>query len=177
MTPPGTLLPVLLTSDVIQARVAELATAISSDYREQDLTLVGILKGSVIFLADLLRQLTIPVTVDFLAITSYQGSGCQKGAVRLVKDLDEEITGRNLLMVEDIVDTGLTLGYLVRTLAARGPASVRVCTLLDRPQRRIVPLPLAYRGFEISDDFVVGYGLDYQQYYRQLPAIYLFSPD
>ncbi|MFP3866840.1 MAG: hypoxanthine phosphoribosyltransferase [Desulfobacteraceae bacterium] len=177
MMPPGTLLQVLLPPAAIQARVVELGAAISQDYRDQDLTLVGILKGSMLFLADLLRCLTIPVTVDFLAITSYQAGERQKGAVRLVKDLDEEVTGRHLLIVEDIVDTGLTLGYLVRTLAARGPASVRICTLLDRPQRRIVPLPLAYRGFEIADDFVVGYGLDYQQYYRYLPGVYLFRPD
>lgn len=175
--PPGTLGKMLLSPEVIQARVTELAAAISRDYDGQDLTLVGILKGSVLFLADLLRALTIPVTIDFLAISSYQAGARQRGAVRILKDLDEEISSRHLLLVEDIVDTGLTLGYLVRTLAARGPASIRICTLLDRPQRRIVPLPLEYRGFEIADDFVVGYGLDYQQYYRHLPGLYLFQPD
>ena len=175
--PPGQLLEALLGAHEIQVRVQELGQEISRDYQGQELTCVGILKGSLVFLADLIRAISIPATVDFLAITPYAPRQGRQHAVRLLKDLDDPVTGRHLLIVEDIVDTGLTLGFLVRTLAARGPASVKICTLLDRPPQRIIPLPVSYHGFEIAGDFVVGYGMDYRQYYRNLPGIYRLKPE
>lgn len=162
---------VLFSAEQIAARIRELGAAISRDYAGRDLVLAGVLRGAVFFLVDLARALTIPATIDFIAISSYGPSSKASGVVRIVKDLEEEIAGRDLLVVEDIVDTGLTLGYLLRILRARGPASLEVCTFLDRSVRRIVDHPIAYRGFEIPDKFVVGYGLDYQQRYRNLPFI------
>jgi hypoxanthine phosphoribosyltransferase len=163
---------VLLTSEQIGARVAELAAMISRDYAGRPPLCVSVLKGAVYFLTDLTRALTIPVQIDFMAITSYGSTREHSGVVRLIKDLDVEITGRHVLLVEDIIDTGLTAGYLLRLLAARAPASLRICTLLDRPHRRILDtLEIAYRGFEIPDRFVVGYGLDYRERYRHLPFI------
>src|SRR5512136_2583873 len=144
---------VLFSADQITARVHELGEAISRDYAGRDLV----------------RAISIPIAVDFIAISSYGPSSKASGVVRIVKDLEEEIAGRDLLVVEDIVDTGLTLGYLLRILRERGPASLKVCTLLDRNVRRIVEPPVAYRGFEVPDKFVVGYGLDYHQRYRNLP--------
>ena len=154
-----------------RARVRELGDAISRDYAGRDLVLAGVLRGAAFFLIDLARAISIPVAVDFIAISSYGPSSKASGVVRIVKDLEEEIAGRDLLVVEDIVDTGLTLGYLLRILRERGPASLKVCTLLDRNVRRIVDPPVAYRGFVVPDKFVVGYGLDYHQRYRNLPCI------
>ncbi len=163
---------VLLTRDQITTRVGELADQISRDYAGRSLLLVSVLKGAVYFLTDLTRRLTIPLQIDFMAITSYGSARAQSGVVRLIKDLDVEITGRHVLLVEDIIDTGLTAGYLLRLLQARSPASLQICTLLDRPYRRILDtLEIAYRGFEIPDRFVVGYGLDFREQYRHLPFI------
>ena len=163
---------ILLTKDQIAGRVAELGRDISRDYAGRPPLLISILKGAVYFLTDLSRAIEIPVDLDFMAITSYGSARAQSGVVRLIKDLDVEITGRHVLLVEDIIDTGLTAGYLLRLLQARAPASLQICTLLDRPRRRILEgLPIAYRGFEVPDRFVVGYGLDYRERYRHLPFI------
>ncbi|MBP1776908.1 MAG: hprT [candidate division NC10 bacterium] len=162
---------VLFSAEQIGARVRELGEAISRDYAGRDLVLAGVLRGAAFFLIDLARAISIPIAVDFIAISSYGPSSKASGVVRIVKDLDEEIAGRDLLVVEDIVDTGLTLGYLLRILRERGPASLKVCTLLDRNARRIVEPPVAYRGFVVPDKYVVGYGLDYQQRYRNLSYI------
>jgi hypoxanthine phosphoribosyltransferase len=161
---------ILIPQAEISAKVQELGRQISQAYQGKDLVLISILKGAVVFLADLMRAISIPLTIDFMAISSYGRQGAT-GVVRIVKDLDQDIAGRHILMVEDIVDTGLTLGYLLRILRARNPTSLKVCTLLDRSVRRIVDLPIAFRGFEIPDRFVVGYGLDDRQRYRQLPFI------
>lgn len=169
---------VLFTEAQIQTRIRELAGAISADYAETPLLLVSVLKGALYFVADLTRAITIPTALDFMAITSYGSPQGSSGAVRLIKDLDEEISGRHVLLVEDIIDTGLTAAYLLRTLRARDPASLRICTLLDKTARRIVDtLPITYRGFEVPDMFVVGYGLDYRQLYRNLPFIGVLKPE
>ena len=167
---------VLFSAERIQARVRELGDAISRDYAGRDLVLAGVLRGAAFFLIDLARAISIPVAVDFIATSSYAPSSKASGVVRIVKDLEEEIAGRDLLVVEDIVDTGLTLGYLLRILRERGPASLKVCTLLDRSVRRIVDPPIAYRGFEVPDKFVVGYGLDHRQRYRNLSFISELKP-
>jgi len=169
---------VLYSEAQIQDRIRVLAAQISRDYHDTTPLLVSVLKGALYFMADLTRALTIPITIDFMAITSYGDETTPSGAVRLIKDLDEKITGRHVLLVEDIIDTGLTADYLLRTLRARDPASLRICTLLDKTARRIVDtLPIEYRGFEIPDAFVVGYGLDYRQLYRNLPFIGVLKPE
>jgi len=171
LRPDAALGEVLLTDEQIRTRVAELAREISRDYAGKDLVLVTVLKGGVFFLADLSRALEIPAAIDFMAISSYTAES-PSGVARLLKDLDEDTTGRHVLLVEDIIDTGLTAAYLMRVLQTRNPASLAICTLLDKTARRIVPtLPIRYRGFEIPDVFVVGYGLDYRQRYRHLPYI------
>lgn len=162
---------VLLDADTIQRRVRELAKEISQDYAGQTLTLVCILKGAVIFLADLMRALEIPVHVDFMAISSYGAGTKSSGVVQILKDLDRPIEGKHVLVVEDIVDTGLTLRYLTENLRTRQPASLRVCVLLDKPDRREVDVDLDYVGFSIPDEFVVGYGLDFAEDYRHLPYV------
>ena len=167
---------ILFSAEQIEARVRELGETISRDYAGRNLILAGVLRGAAFFLMDLARAISIPVVVDFIAISSYGPSSKSSGVVRIVKDLEEEIAGRDLLVVEDIVDTGLTLGYLLRILRERGPASLKVCTLLDRTVRRIVDPPIAYRGFEVPDKFVVGYGLDAHQRYRNLPFIAALKP-
>ncbi|MEW6213151.1 MAG: hypoxanthine phosphoribosyltransferase [Acidobacteriota bacterium] len=165
-----TLEKVLIPQDRLQQRVSELGQEISRDYADKDLALVAILKGSFIFAADLLRSIAVTATIDFMAISSYANQP-QSGVVRITKDLEESITARDVLLVEDIIDTGLTANYLLRVLRERNPASLRVCALLDKSARRIIDLPVTYRGFEIPDVFVVGYGMDYQQQYRNLPHI------
>jgi hypoxanthine phosphoribosyltransferase len=167
---------VLIPQNRLQERVSELGLEISEAYREKDLALVAILKGSFIFAADLLRAMTITASIDFMAISSYANQ-LSSGVVRITKDLDESIAGRHVLLVEDIIDTGLTGNYLLQTLKRRNPASIEICALLDKSVRRIIDLPIAYRGFDIPDVFVVGYGMDYQQRYRNLPhiATYRFS--
>ena len=159
---------VLIEEDALKERIAELGAEISADYAGKDLLLVGVLKGAVFFMADLMRNLTVPCEVDFMAISSYGASTDSSGVVRILKDLDETIEGRNVLVVEDIIDSGLTLSYLTRTLGARNPASLEVCALLTKPERREVEVPVRYTGFEIPNRFVVGYGLDFAERYRNL---------
>ena len=169
---------VLFTEAQIQERIRAIAAQISRDYATTPPLLVSVLKGALYFMADLSRAITIPITIDFMAITSYGDETATTGAVRLIKDLDEKITGRHVLLVEDIIDTGLTADYLLRTLRARDPSSLRICTLLDKTARRIVDtLPIRYRGFEVPDEFVVGYGLDHRQLYRNLPFIGVLKPE
>jgi len=161
---------VLIPQNRLQERVSELGREISQAFDLKDLVVIAILKGSFIFAADLLRALTIPCSIDFMGISSYVGQP-GSGVVRITKDLDESIEGRDVLLVEDIIDTGLTANYLFQTLKRRKPASVEICALLDKSARRLIELPIAYRGFEIPDVFVVGYGMDYQQAYRNLPHV------
>ncbi len=168
---------ILIEEDTLQARVRELGAEISSDYAGKDLLLVGVLKGAVFFMADLMRELTIPCEIDFMAISSYGAGTDSSGVVRILKDLDLNISGRNVLVVEDIIDSGLTLSYLVRTLTARKPASVDICALLTKPERREVDVPVRYIGFEIPNEFVIGYGLDYAERYRNLPHVAVLHPD
>jgi hypoxanthine phosphoribosyltransferase len=158
---------VLFAEDVIQDRVAELGRRISGDYAGKDLVLVTVLRGGVFFLADLCRHIELPLRLDFMAISSYAHEA-HTGSVRITKDLDEDIEGASVLVVEDIIDTGLTLNYLLSVLRSRGPASIEVAVLLDRDVRRIVDLPIAYRGFTMPDHFVIGYGLDLRGRYRNL---------
>jgi len=160
----------VIGEDDLQRRVRELGAEISRDYADRNPILVAVLKGSFVFLADLARAITVPVNIDFMAITRY-GAGTRGGVVRIEKDLDLAITGREVLFVEDIVDTGLTLAYLVRSLQAREPAGLAVCTLLDRRVRRLANLPIRYTGFEVPDRFLVGYGLDSRENYRHLPFL------
>jgi hypoxanthine phosphoribosyltransferase len=162
---------VLVERDALERRVRELADAISRDYESRDLLLVGVLKGAIFFLSDLMRHLTVPCEVDFMAVSSYGSSTDSSGVVRIIKDLDAPLAGRDVLIVEDIVDSGLTLSYLYRILSAREPASVRVCALLTKPDRRTVEMPIDYVGFEIPNEFVIGYGLDYAERFRNLPFV------
>ena len=161
----------LVLAEDLQARVRELAAAISRDYAERRLLLVCVLKGAVLFLSDLMRHIDIPVEVDFMAVASYGSATDSSGVVRILKDLDTPLEGRDVLIVEDIVDSGLTLQYLLRNLGSRDPASLEVCSLLTKPSRRKVDLPVRYVGFEIPDRFVVGYGLDYAERYRNLSYV------
>ena len=168
---------VLFTEAQINERLREVAAQISEDYRERDLKLISILKGSVFFLTALARELTIPVKIDFLSISSFSGQARAPGLVRIAKDLDDTIDGEDVLLIEDIVDTGFTTRYLLQTLAGRSPNSIKICTLLDRTIRRIVQVPVEYRCFEIPDRFVVGFGLDYKQFHRNLPYIAVMNPE
>lgn len=168
---------ILISEEEIQARIAELGKAISRDYEGEDLVLVCILKGGVTFLADLMRNLTIPHEVDFMAISSYGRGTTSSGVVRILKDLDTNIEGRNVLIVEDIIDTGHTLEYIIANLRTRRPKSLRICTLLSKPSRREVDIPLDYVGFEIPNEFVIGYGLDFAEHYRNLPFIGVLKPE
>ncbi|HKI92767.1 MAG TPA: hypoxanthine phosphoribosyltransferase [Gaiellaceae bacterium] len=167
---------VLIDEDTLQRRVVELGEAISAEYDGRDLLLVGVLKGAVFFLADLMRSLTIPCEIDFMAISSYGASTDSSGVVRILKDLDINIEGRDVLVVEDIIDSGLTLSYLIRNLEARGPASLEVCALLTKPERREIDVPVRYTGFEIPNRFVIGYGLDFAERYRNLPYVGVLDP-
>ena len=168
---------VLIEEDAVAARVAELGADVSADYAGKDLLLVGVLKGAVFFMADLMRQLTIPCEVDFMAISSYGASTDSSGVVRILKDLDINIEGRDVLVVEDIIDSGLTLSYLMRMLESRNPASLEVCALLTKPARREIDVPVRYTGFEIPNEFVIGYGLDFGERYRNLPYVAVLDPD
>ena len=161
----------LVSSEELERRVAELGVQISRDYEGRDLVLIGVLKGAVVFLADLMRHLTVPCEVDFMAVSSYGSQTDSSGVVRILKDLDASIGGRDVLIVEDIIDSGLTLQYLLRNLRARDPRSLEVCALLTKPERRRVDLPTRYVGFEIPNKFVVGYGLDHAQRHRNLRQI------
>jgi hypoxanthine phosphoribosyltransferase len=162
---------VLVTAEDLQRRVIELGEEISRDYAGKSLLLIGVLKGAVFFLSDLMRYIDIPVEVDFMAVASYGSATDSSGVVRILKDLDAAIEGRDVLIVEDIVDSGLTLQYLLRNLGSRNPRSLEVCALLTKPERRKVDLPTRYVGFEIPDRFVVGYGLDYAERHRNLPFV------
>jgi hypoxanthine phosphoribosyltransferase len=159
---------VLVTADQLGDRVRELGAELSRDYEGRDLVMVGVLKGAVLFIADLMRELTVPCEVDFMAVSSYGSGTDSSGVVRILKDLDAPIEGRDVLVVEDIIDSGLTLHYLMKNLRARNPRSLEVCALLTKPERRRVELPIRYVGFEIPDRFVIGYGLDHAQRYRNL---------
>src|SRR3954468_16398009 len=162
---------ILVQRDELAHRVRELGDQISADYRGRDLFLVGVLKGAVFFLSDLMRHLEVPCEVDFMAVASYGSSTDSSGVVRILKDLDASIEGREVLIVEDIVDSGLTLSYLLRTLQARNPGSLEVCALLTKPERRKVDLPIKYVGFEIPNRFAIGYGLDHGERFRNLPYV------
>ena len=169
---------VLLTEDQIQARVAELGARISADYAGRQLTLVSVLKGSLPFMADLMRSLAIPVRIDLMEVSSYGGTTTESsGLVRILKDLSTSIEDQDVLIVEDIIDTGLTLNYLLRYLRGKKPSSLHVCTLLDKPARRLVEIPVDYVGFTIPDRFVVGYGLDYNELYRNLRFVGVLRPE
>ncbi len=168
---------VLFTEEQIAARIREVAAAISDRYRGRTLKLIAVLKGSVFFLTALAREIEVPVKMDFLGISSFSNRSGSPGVVRIAKDLDESIEGEDVLLVEDIVDTGFTLRYLLRTLASRGPNSLAVCTFLDRNSRRIAQVPVDFRCFEIPDRFVVGFGLDSNQLYRNLPYVAVMKPE
>ena len=168
---------IILSQAAIQERVAELGKAISKDYARSNPLLVGVLKGVVFFMADLLRSITIPVEVDFIAISSYSPETRGQGFVRLVKDLEIPIQGRHILFIEDVIDTGLTLNYILNNLRARQPASLEVCVLFDKAERRLIDIPIKYKGFDLLDRFVVGYGLDHREKYRNLPFVGLLKPE
>ena len=162
---------VLIDEDSLQRRIAELGDEISSDYAGRDLLLIGVLKGAVFFMADLMRRLTVPCEIDFMAISSYGGQTDSSGVVRILKDLDGNIKDRDVLVVEDIIDSGLTLSYLMRNLRSREPASLEICSLMTKPSRREIDVPVRYVGFEIPNRFVIGYGLDFAERYRNLPYV------
>lgn len=168
---------VLLSEEQIQAKVRELGRRITSDYAGKEVVLVGILKGAVLFLADLARAIDLPLSLDFMSVSSYGHSTKSSGIVRIIKDLDESIEGKHVIIVEDIVDTGLTLNYLKETLAGRDPASLKICALLDKEARRKVAVTVDYVGFAIPDEFVVGYGLDFAGKYRNCPEIFILKPE
>jgi hypoxanthine phosphoribosyltransferase len=167
---------VLITEEEIQRRLAEMAGEIDTDYEGRDLLLVGVLKGAVMVMADLARALHSPVEMDWMAVSSYGSGTKSSGVVRILKDLDKDITGRNVLIVEDIIDSGLTLSWLMSNLGSRGPASVEVCTLLRKPDAAQVDVPVRYVGFDIPNEFVIGYGLDYAERYRNLPFVGTLAP-
>lgn len=162
---------VLIDEQKIAQRVKEMGEQITKDYKDSDLIVVGILKGAVVFLSDLIKEIELPLKLDFMAVSSYGASTQTSGVVRILKDLDEEIEGKDILIVEDIVDTGLTLHYLIDNLRSRKPNSIKICCFLNKPDRREVPVNADYKGFDIPDEFVVGYGLDYAEKYRNLPYV------
>ena len=170
-------LRVLLSEDEIREKVRELGGKITADYKNSNLMLVTVLKGAVVFLADLMRQIDVPAEIDFMVVSSY-GSGVKSsGVVKIVKDLDVPLAGKDILIVEDILDSGLTLSYIKELLESRGPRSIRIATLLDKPSRRKVDLQADYIGFSVPDEFVIGYGLDYDEKYRNLPYIGILKPE
>ena len=177
VTPSEAVGEVLIDEETIAARVAELGREISRDYAGRQLLLVGVLKGAIFFIADLMRKLDLDCEVDFMAISSYGSSTDSSGVVRILKDLDGTIEGRDVLVVEDVIDSGLTLSYLLRTLEARSPASIEVCALLTKPARREIDVTCRYVGFEIPGKFVIGYGLDFDQLYRNLPYVGVLRDD
>ncbi len=168
---------VFLTTEEIQSRIRALGEAISVDYQDRSPVLVGALKGVMCFMADLIRAVRIPIEVDFMAISSYSAEARDRGVVRVIKDLDVPIMDRHVIFIEDVVDTGLTLNYLLRSLKTRGPASLEVCTLFSKPTRRLIDIPIKYKGFDLPDYFVVGYGLDFHEKYRNLPFVGIIKPN
>lgn len=168
---------ILFSAEAIEQRVQELGQAISRDYVGLNPLLIGVLKGVLPFMADLLRVITIPIEVDFMAISSYSAESRDRGFVRLQKDLEEPVAGRHILFVEHVIDTGLTVNYLLRNLKARNPASLKVCVLFDKSRRRLIDMSLDYKGFDLPDLFAVGYGLDYRERYRNLPFVAALKPE
>jgi len=168
---------VLINEEEIKEKIKDLGKKITQDYKEKDLLLVGVLKGCILFLSDLSREIKLPLSMDFMVVSSYGTSTKSSGVVRIIKDLERDITGKDVLVVEDIVDTGLTLNYLVDYLLSRNANSVKVCTLLEKPERRIAKVKMDYVGFHIPDKFVVGYGLDYGEVYRNLPFVCVLKPE
>lgn len=167
---------VLITDHEIRERIKSLGGEISKDYVDKNPVLVTVLRGAIVFLCDLIREISVPITLDFLSISSYSGE-VHTGVVRITKDLSESIENRHVILIEDIIDTGLTLNYILKTLKARKPLDIRVCALLNKKMRRIIDIPIDYCGFEIPDEFVVGYGMDYSQQYRNLPFIAVLKED
>ena len=168
---------ILIEEDALQSRIRELGREVSADYAGRELLLVGVLKGAVFFMADLMRQLSVPCEIDFMAISSYGDSTDSSGVVRILKDLDINIERRDVLVVEDIIDSGPSLSYLIRNLEAREPASLEICALLTKPERREIDVPVRYVGFEIPNRFVIGYGLDFAERYRNLPYVGVLDPN
>lgn len=168
---------VLFDSDALDKRVRELADRINRDYSGYELLVVGVLKGATVFLSDLIRHIHLPIEMDFIAASSYGNATESSGVVRILKDLDYPLQDRHVLLIEDLIDTGLTLHYLAENLKSREPASFRICTLLDKPERREVDIEVHYKGFDIPDEFIVGYGIDYSQKYRNLPFIATLKPE
>lgn len=168
---------ILISKEELNEKVKQLGERISEDYKGKELVLVGVLRGGFIFLADLVREITIPVDIDFISVSSYGASTKSSGVVRIMKDIDININGKHVLIVEDLVDTGLTLKYLKELLKTRGPASVKICTALDKPSRRAVEIEVEYDGITIPDEFVIGYGLDYAGKYRNLPDVCVLKPE
>jgi hypoxanthine phosphoribosyltransferase len=168
---------ILISTPEIEQRVQAIGRQISQDYAGLNPLFIGVLKGVLFFMADLLREVTIPVEVDFMAVSSYSAEARDKGLVRLIKDLEIPIAGRHVLFIEDVVDTGLTLNYLLRNLRMREPASLEVCTLFNKPKHRLIEVPLKYYGFNLPDRFVVGYGLDHRERYRNLPFVGMLKPE
>lgn len=166
---------VLLSEEEVDARIKAIGEQISTDYEGKQIHLICVLKGGTFFMCELAKRITVPVSLDFMAVSSYGSDTKSSGVVKIVKDLDEAIQGKDVLVVEDIVDSGRTLSYLLEMLRERKPASLRLCTLLDKPERRVIEVPVDYTGFQIPDEFVVGYGLDYDQKYRNLPYIGIVS--
>ena len=168
---------ILFTEEQLKNRVGEIARQIESDYAGKEVMFIGILRGSFVFMADLCRAVELPCTLDFMSVSSYGSGTTSSGQIQIIKDLSEDITGRHVIVVEDILDSGNTLSYLLNILEHRRPASVRLCALLDKPERRVKPVELHYSGFSIPDAFVVGYGLDYAEKYRNLPYIGILKPE
>ncbi|MGE5677140.1 MAG: hypoxanthine phosphoribosyltransferase [Pseudomonadota bacterium] len=170
-------LKIMISEEEIAKRVKELGKQLTEDYKGSDLMIVGILKGCMLFLSDLVREIKLPLTMDFMVVSSYGSATKSSGVVRIIKDLERDIQGKDILIVEDIVDTGLTLSYLIENLKSRNPKSVKVCSLLDKPDRRKSNVDIEYTGFVIPDEFVIGYGLDYAEVYRNLPYVCVLKPE
>jgi hypoxanthine phosphoribosyltransferase len=168
---------ILISESELKERIREMGSEITADYADREILMIGVLRGAVIFMSDLARAIQVPVALDFMAVTSYGVSTSSSGVVRILKDLDEEVEGKHLLVVEDIIDSGLTLKYLLENLKSRNPASIKLCTLLNKPERRKVNVEINYNGFMVPDEFVVGYGLDYAEKYRNLPFIGVLKPE
>lgn len=164
---------VLVSKSQLQQRVSELGAEISRDYRDQELVLIGILKGGAVFMADLMREITLPIGIDYMSVSSYGNSSTSSGVITIKKDIDTDIRGKHVLLVEDLIDTGLTLQHLTKLFLLREALSVRICTILSKPSRRLVDIPIDYCGIEIPDEFVVGYGLDYAEQFRNLPEVWI----
>ena len=171
------ILKTLISEEELDAKVKEIGAKISEDYKGKNLMMVSVLKGSVVFMADLMRAITVPCEIDFMSVSSYGKDVKTSGVVRIIKDLDQDLHGKDLLIVEDILDSGMTLSYITEMLRQRGPASIRLCTLLDKPERRKADIAADYYGFVVPDEFVVGYGLDYAEKYRNLPYIGVLKPE